>query len=66
MPWKLVVGSMQGYTIGTGMAASSRLDVETMLSVEVDCAWSDLIGVFGSVAPKYVWVVKLMLWILGG
>ena len=43
------------------MAAGSRVVVETILSVEVDCARSDLITGFGNVAPKSVRAVKLML-----
>ena len=52
---------MQGHTIGMGMAAGSRVAVETMLSVEVDSARSDLIVTLGSVVPKSVRAVKLML-----
>ena len=57
----LVVGSMQGHTTGTGMVIGSMVVAEAMLSVEVDCARSDLIVTLGSVAPKSVRVVKLML-----
>ena len=66
MPWKLIVGSMQDRTIGTGTTAGSRVVAEAMLSVEMDCARSDLIAGFDSVAPKSVRAVKLMLWMLGG
>ena len=44
MPLKLNIGGCQGYTMGMGMVAGSKVVVETMLNVGVDYVQSDLVA----------------------